>query len=466
MRTENSVPARLALLGSACFGLVCLLASALHASGQSRTVLTSPLVSARKKPAHVKPAEPAPVPMTPIPVRPIAALATGFPLRVQLDHRYRMRIGTVVQGKLLDPVYAGDHIVLPIDSIVTGRISALTPIERGDHTWALLDGDVTPLKTPVLTFDSVRLPGGQELGIDATGTERTAGVVKMTGVKKKQSLMGKAKAMFEARKKAAADAIHSHHKSDTALQMVYGQLPYHPQDIWAGTQFDAELTKPVTVPDPKAARPLPLKPPNGHLPPGTLDARLTTDISSATDRAGDKVEAVLTKPYFDANASHVILPTGTRLMGVVTQAKPARKLGRNGTLRFTFRQIILPQGALEQVHAQLTSVEGQKGQNISVDSEGGAHANSGPGKVLDPLVLGALAGNSLDADQNIAHAGVASNGFGLLGEVGSMVVVMPEVTAGFAYYALGKSITRRWLMRGHEVAFPKDTRLQLAVADR
>ena len=73
-----------------------------------------------------------------------------------------------------------------------------------------------------------------------------------------------------------------------AMKFAYGQLPYHPQDIWAGTEYDAVLGKPLIVPD-KTQEKLPVTPPHGHIPAGTLDARLTTTISSATDKVGDPV---------------------------------------------------------------------------------------------------------------------------------------------------------------------------------
>jgi hypothetical protein len=260
--------------------------------------------------------------------------------------------------------------------------------------------------------------------------------------------------------------VRSHHKSDIALKFIYGQLPYHPQDIWAGTQFDAELEQPLTVPDPNAGQKYPVSPPQGHIPPGTLEARLVTAISSATDKVGNPIVAVLTQPYLNEAKTSVVLPTGTRLMGAVTQAKRARALGRNGTLRFTFRQIELPGGAVEKMHGQMTAVEGAKGQNLTVDSEGGAKANSAQGKFLAPLLLSALASNSLDADQNAIHAGVSSNGFGLAARIISFIVVTPAMTAGFAYYSLGKSVTRRWLMPGQNVVFAKNTRMKLSVADR
>jgi len=460
-------------LNSIAIGLMCLSAAATALPAQTRTVLIPSTKAAKTAPTAISPVPP-PVALLPAepeavlgPLLPdTATLAAGLPLRVQLDHRYRMRKGAPVVGRLLDPVYAGDHVVVPVNSLLYGTISSLHPVQKSDRTWALLDGDVTPLKEPDVTFDSLQLPDGKRLPLDAIATERTAGVVKMSGPKKKQSLFGKIKAQLDAKKQSIKNAFHSQHKSDAALKFLYGQLPYHPLEIWTGTQFDALLAQPVAVADPKVSQNLPLSPPQGHIPTGTLDARLTTALSSRTDKAGTPVRAVLTQPYFDKDHTHVILPTGTQLVGVVTQAKPARGLGRNGTLRFTFRQVQLPEGTMQRIHAQMTAVEGSKGENITLDSEGGAQANADKGKYLDPLVLGMLAGNSLDADQNFVHAGVASNGFGLVGPIVAMAAITPAVTAGFAYYALSKSITRRWLMRGHEVVFPKNTRMELAVADR
>jgi hypothetical protein len=37
---------------------------------------------------------------------------------------------------------------------------------------------------------------------------------------------------------------------------------------------------------------------------------------------------------------------------------------------------------------------------------------------------------------------------------------------GFAYFALSKSIYKRWIAKGHEVSFPKDTRLEIELSER
>jgi len=411
---------------------------------------------------------PTPTPqMPPAKLAPIATLPAGLPLRVQVDHRYRMKLHAPVAGYLIDPVYISDHVLLPAHTPIYGKIVHLSPVHKSTRTWALLNGDMTPLKTPQLDFNSIQLPDGTRVPLTTTAIERTAGVVHMAAQKKKPSLWQRLRAAVHAKIQSAKNSLHSQHKAEWALRFLYNQLPYHPQDIWSGTQFDVELTAPLTLPDSKATKPLPITPPNGHIPAGTIEARLTTGISSATSKIGTPVEAVLTQPYMDAAHQHVLLPTGTRLVGAVQKSKPARIFGRNGTLRFTFRQVQLPTGTMERVHSQMAAVEGQKGQNIAVDSEGGAQANSDQGKFMDPLALGAVAGlSTFDPASGQGTSLEYSNGFGLAANVVSAIYINPIAVDSLAYYALGKSITLRWVMRGHNVEFPKDTRMELNIADR
>lgn len=375
-----------------------------------------------------------------------------------------MRAEAPILGRIIEPVYSGDHIVIPENTTIRGHIAALHPVSKEERTWALLDGDVTPLKQPVLTFDTLLLDG-RTLSLQAGATERTAKLVRMSRGER-QSLWQEAKSQVHTKIESVDDVVRSPHKADLALKFFYGQLPYHPQEIWAGTQFDAVLEKPIVVPDTKATLQLPIVPPQGHIPPGTLHVRLLNTISSAKDHTGDHVAAVLTQPYFNAERTSVILPTGTRLNGVVTQVKPARSFDRNGTLRFDFRNIALPNGTLEHMDGQMTAVEGTQGQHVSVDSEGGAKANSPQGKFVAPLLLGALASHSFDADQGAAEAGVYSNGFGIVARIVGFAAATPAVSAGFAIYSAGKSVTRRWLMPGKNVVFAKNTRMDLSVADR
>jgi hypothetical protein len=118
------------------------------------------------------------------------------------------------------------------------------------------------------------------------------------------------------------------------------------------------------------------------------------------------------------------------------------------------------------VHGQLTAAEGGQGQNLQLDSEGEAKATPGKDKYLAPLVLGALAAGSLDEDAGPLKLGAASNGFGIIVRIAVLASSNREVARGFAFFALGKSVYRRWIAKGNEVSFPKDTRVVVELSQR
>ena len=71
-------------------------------------------------------------------------------------------------------------------------------------------------------------------------------------------------------------------------------------------------------------------------------------LSSATDHRDTPVRAVVSQPLFSSDHT-LILPEGARLDGTIMEAVPARLFGRNGQLRFTFRQLELTPGATRKV---------------------------------------------------------------------------------------------------------------------
>ncbi len=403
----------------------------------------------------------------------VATVPAGVPLRVQIDHRYPMKTGTHLEGHLIAPVYLVDNQVLPVNTLVSGTIAATHSVSKGTRTDALLNGDFTPLATPEVQFDHLTLPNGDVAEIATYAIQRDASVVRMRSPGKRLSIKDQVTEQIKQRKQDTLDTVTKPGKADRARRFLYAQLPYHPQVIWSGTQYDAQLTRPLPIPQQNAPTPLPLQPLGDGPPTGVIEARLTQDLGSATVKQGSSVNAVLTKPLLDPTQKEVILPEGTLLTGSVLQAKPARWFARNGKLRFAFRSIELPEGSEQQamehtVHGLMTAAEAAPGQDVSVDSEGGAKAGSGKNKYLAPLALGVLAASSMDGDEasDIFKSGVVSNGFGLVARVVTMAASNRGLAQSFAYFALSKSIYKRWIAKGHEVTFPKDTRLEVELAER
>ncbi len=392
-------------------------------------------------------------------------IPAGVPLRIQVDHRYRIRPGTLVEGHLIAPIYCVDHLALPVDTRVSGVIAGTHPAPHKDRVRSWLDGNFVPAGIPEIRFDSLHLPGGTTERIETSVVQRDATVVKMTVNKKHSSLKEMARQEIEDRKREALDTFHHPNVRDRIEKWAYAQLPWSPPMIWTGTQYDAELTAPVDIPGPTPA-PLP-RAEVQSTPTGVVDARLTVDLDSAKDKHGAPVTAVLTRPLLTPDGKQVLYPEGTKIEGLVTLAQPARWFARNGRLRFTFRSMEADGGAASTVHGQLAGAEASGNGTMKISEEGTATTSSGPGKYLAPMALGVMAASSFGDDAGKpGNSAVVSNGFGFAARIAAMASANAAVGRGFAFFALSKSIYYRWIARGHEVQFPKDTQIEILLNER
>ena len=168
----------------------------------------------------------------------------------------------------------------------------------------------------------------------------------------------------------------------------------------------------------------------------------------------------MSEPVFNANHA-LTVPQGSVLIGEITQAKAARSFGRQGKLRFRFRELKLPNGFLQPVEGSLTGVDSNKSADLQMDSEGGFQPKS-QNRVIVPLVLTLLAGRALDDDGNqVAKNALASNGFGIVGRIVGIASNSRNVAAGIGIYGAALAFYDLWLAHGHDVVFPKNTRVEI-----
>lgn len=392
-------------------------------------------------------------------------IPAGIPLRVQIDHRYRVRSGVRVEGHLIAPVYQIDHEVLPVNTRVLGTILGMRSNPGQSRTRAILDGQFTRPALPALRFDTLILPGGDTVEIQTAVTQRDSATVTMTSGKK-QGVRARAIAAIKDRKREAVQTLHHPNLGDRAEKWIYAQLPWSPPTIWTGTEFDAELTAPIDIPGQQPA-PLSEAVLDGT-PTGVVSARLLTPLNSATDRHGAPVSAVLTRPLLTPDGKKVVFTEGMEMTGSVTAARPARWFARNGQLRFTFSKVERKDAAPSVIHGQLAAAETSPGAHVKLSEEGAAESSSGPGKYLAPMVLGVMATSAFDGDatSNPIHSGVDSNGFGFAARVLVMTSANAVLLRSFAVFAVSKSIYYRWIARGREIEFPKNTRVEILLNER
>src|ERR1700678_1716911 len=232
---------------------------------------------------------------------PTELVPAGVPLRVELDKSYSMRTGTRIEGHLTEPVYLIDHVVVPVNTKVYGTITGKHGVGRQARTAAMFNGDLTPLKNADVTFSELQTPDGHHYGIETDATERTTNVVRMAAPNEapRRSLMQRISAAFSWTKRETAAGFSTPHKMDKAKQALYAQIPVHPQELWAGTQYDAELKQPLELEGQAVPAPVPVADLSELKLTGNIEARLVDPVDSSTATAGMPVEAVLTQPLFE-----------------------------------------------------------------------------------------------------------------------------------------------------------------------
>ena len=196
-----------------------------------------------------------------------------------------------------------------------------------------------------------------------------------------------------------------------------------------------------------------------------VKALLTQNLTSATAKRSDGIEAIVVEPVYDINQK-LVVPQGSTLVGKVTIARSARSLGRNGKLRFSFQQVRFPMDtgiatSNRPVEGELQGATALGNTSLSMDAEGAITPKSQSSAVA-PLLLTLLAGRALDSDGNMTvQTGVASNGFGLVGRIAGVTAGNRNFAAGLGFYAAALSTYENFISRGHDVEFPKDTRIEI-----
>jgi hypothetical protein len=387
-----------------------------------------------------------------------------------------MRVGEPFRAELLYPVYADNQILLPAKTIFIGTVTEL----RSDHSrriQARINGDFTPFHIPVVHFSQVVLADGTALPISAATATDGAPILRLTAPPPHKG--GFIRKQWD----AGMEILHGQisvftapEKGDRLLQFVYHQLPYHPERIENGTAWTIETTEPLSIPaEPALASPLadsaktpaPVPPPDNGRPTWTIQAYLSDPLSSTTAKTGQSIQAVVAEPVY--NRDHTIaVPQGALVIGAVTQAKPARSFARAGTLHFDFRQVVLPGGQTRNVQASLTGADAASAAKLAMDSEG--RVKPAPqDKIMIPLLLAYLATRPLDDDRGISEGGknfVGANGFGLIGNIIGLAGGSPNIATGIGAYGTAVSVYRRWIARGKDVLFVRDTRIVVEATPR
>jgi len=414
----------------------------------------------------------------------------GTPLQVALDTEVRVKkAGQAIHGRVVQPVYAFDHVVVPVGSEVNGEITRIEPPTGGKRTKAALDADFTPVRKIEVRFHELILSDGRRMPLDTSVTPGSGQVIQFVSAaesKEKKGLKDQAtERTRQAKEQARQDWDSAMKQLETPGRMkrieryLETQLPVHRQFVPAGTLYFAELEKPLDFGS-EAMTPQMAEAFGGPLPPGSVvHAWLETPLTSATAHKGDPVEAVLSQPLLDVN-QHLILPQGSRIKGTVRQVQAAHRMKKNGQLRIEFRELVPPDGVEQKVEATLEGVQAGKNANVKLDSEGGAEATTPKTRYLSTGFSLALAAASARVDNDADHGGPSSstagdpgsrvaggaNGFKLVGMVLGLAVRSRALGYTMGAYGAGMSVYTHFIARGTDVVFPKNTAMEIGVGTR
>jgi hypothetical protein len=405
----------------------------------------------------------------------------GTPLQVKIEKRIRIRgVGQQITGRVVQPLFVFNKEVIPAGSEAVGHVTRLNPVNGQRRFKAILNGDFTPLRTPEIQFDVLKLPDGRTMPIK-TGIASQWGASAPSGkrmqARKKNSLLGTTfgrvrMELFNARQEIVTD-INSQPKWDRLQEEAYSRLPYHPQFLPANTRLSAQLKEPLTS-GIQTITTRDMEQIGVPAPDTLVTARLLCTVSSNSD-TGSKVSAIVSEPLYSADR-RLILPEGTRLIGTVAQAQPARWFRRSGKLRLRFREMELPEPIPTKnrqlsVEATVARMDAIRNLRIKIDDEGLMKSIEPRTRFIAPAVQMFLGVSMLDETNKNAQSQsanrvlrtiVGASGLGLVGSIAAQF--SSEGATGIGLYGAAWSVFNHVVARGHNILLAPETPFQIRFA--
>jgi len=404
-------------------------------------------------------------------------IKAGYPLQVMLTEKLHYKMGEPVRGKIVEPVFAFDREVIASGTEVLGKI---TGFKKGG-TWkkisALLGADFTPVREPLITFDTLILDDGSRIPIETTVEAGNDTAIRFNN--RLKSASGLRASLEQDPKTRGLVATSKQQGNDILKGMLWNLSPYHPQFVPTGVRYKVTLQQSLdfgtAVIGAKAFSKLGSNPPTGSI----VYARLETPLDSRTTPVGAVVRAELTRPLFSAE-DLLILPVGSKLVGEVVQGRKAGMLHHDGELSFKFTKIeppvsiLLGQSPALQVDANLSGalVNHQMGQ-LRINENGAMRIVEPKTRFFAPALAGlgvfrafnfgteTMGGAVLGATEDNMLTRVLGADFEFGFPAGIAGRMIPPVGISLGIYGLGRAIFSNLLSRGQEITFPVNTPLEV-----
>ena len=186
-------------------------------------------------------------------------MSAGTPLKVALDQEVRIqKVGQSVHGKVVEPVYCFDKIVVPAGSEVNGKIASIDGVPKMKRTMDAMNANFSPYRQVHVKFDELVLADGRHLPLQTVVSPSSQGVLQFIPANAKENTGAAAEAKNAASRKISEVRQEARKQWDDAMQQLHepgkmhrlkrlgmAQLPIHPQYMDAGTSFNADLQTPL-----------------------------------------------------------------------------------------------------------------------------------------------------------------------------------------------------------------------------
>jgi hypothetical protein len=381
-----------------------------------------------------------------------------------LTQKLKSKLNEPVHGKIVDPVYVFDRQVIPSGTEILGKVTALQSVGKWKRVSSMLAGDFTPLHDPEITFDMLVLPDGKEIPINTSVVSRGNVLVRFD--------KGKTRAFTTTIQEPGKDLVH---------RLLWGLSPYHPQSISIGTTYKATLETPLefgnAIVGSKTLTSIGSTPEAGAI----ISARLLTSLDSKTTTIGTTIQAVLMRPLYSVD-QRLIYPAGSRMQGMVVEAKSAGFWNHSGKLDMKFTKIEPPLSVMTSM-SQIREIDGRlvgvevplEFSQLRIKSNGLIEIERTNGRFLAPAfaVVGAtpiLGSNPSGFGTAVAESYGTNfisrmtgggNGFGMPGSIAGMMV--PPVGLGLGAYGVTRSVYSNIIGHGKNITLPVDTPIEVRI---
>lgn len=378
-------------------------------------------------------------------------------LHILIRKGFRIRgVNQAVAGEITQPVFHGEQLVIAAGTRIRGHITSLEKAERSVYVTRLMNGDLTPPHSAIVSFDELLLPDGRKVPLQTGGANPINGLTMSLWQTKgeKVSLKQQVRTQFH-------QVIAAPYKMQRLAEALVTSLPYHPDYVDQGTAFNVAVTNPVQVTlndqlcTPEQLTSMPGKPQYLHL-------RLLTALNTHDSVRDQSLRAVVSEPFYNADHT-LVLNAGTEIAGQLRQVKSAAWMHKQGGLHFEFAASDLSQAAEGRSHLRVVGVEAATGEFLAVDKEGSLKATSSRLQQITAPLSFIGPSRALNDTSKIKTAyqrsGEGRKGFGLLGSGAAQASASTAI--GLGYFGAAKHIYNSFIAKGSDVDLPVNTALLL-----